>query len=115
MFKHLDEKDPLKLDVQSKLLDKILSIIDRTEEIPKTLVSLLFHSIQWVGVKQLNQSLGILEQLFQNSSASQRQSLSLIMSTILSNRFDATIKDHCIDWYLKVVQLLKIEKTKSKL
>ncbi len=110
MFKQLGEKDPLKLEIQRKLLEKIFTAMSISQEPPKTMISLLFHSIQWVGYEQLNESLGILEELFEFATSSQRASFSTIMSTVLSNRFDATIKDHCIDWYLKVVNSLKIPK-----
>jgi hypothetical protein len=108
LLKTVDPEDALAFNTQQKLLAKELDQLKVSREPPKPLVMLLMHSIQWIGMDHLNKSLDMLEQMFRDASAPQRRSLSLMMSAVLANNFDATIKDYCIDWYLRLVKELQI-------
>ena len=114
LLKSVDANDSLAFSTQEQLLDKLTDLMKFGKEPPKPLAMLLMHSLQWVGMDSLNQSLDMLETLFRVASPPQRQSLSLMMSAVLSNNFDATIKDHCIDWYLRLARTLNITPTSKR-
>jgi hypothetical protein len=109
LLKNLDPEDTLAFKTQQQLSEKLMDAIRMGRDPPKPLAMLLMHSLQWVGMDSLNMSLETIERLFRSSFPHQRQSLSLMMSAVLANNFDASIKDHCIDWYLRLVKELEIK------